>query len=216
MKTFRSFLLRAFLVYSFATSVLAQTSLASFMSSQDVLQNDPSSNIYLQNTGSAATTVYGVYVRQYGLVDPGDNCDSPEPIYPGTNNITAGALVTPTLIRAGNSASVGQNYLYNMIFQAIYYERIIIPSSPPGCALPGCTWGDDTTIYNWCIYLGALAPVSRSDGYTSSVPPSTYLASDAGLYNYNLISSYVTLGPISCSDQTLSCTVESPQTQPFP
>lgn len=211
MKTFRSFLLIAFL----SPIAFAQTSLSSFITSQDALQTDPASNIYLKNNGSAATTVYGLYVRQYGLVNPGDNCDSPTPIYPGTDNITGGTLVTPTLINVGNMAAVGQNYLYNMIFQAIYYERIIFPSAPPGCALPGCTWGSDSTIYNWCIYLGALAPVATSDGYTSTVPPSAYLASDTG-YNYNLISSYVTLGPISCSDETLSCTVENSQIQSFP
>ncbi len=102
-----------------------------------------------------------------------------------------------------------------MIYQTIYYENIIIPSSPPGCALPGCTWGSDTTKYNWCIYLGALAPMSTSPGYTANVPPSTDVASSSGVYNYNLVSSYRYLGPISCDDRTLSCTVTSQQTQSF-
>jgi hypothetical protein len=159
--------------------------------------------------------VFGLYVRQFSYVLPGDTCDHAVVMYPGSNNTTAGSFVMPTLINAGQSAALGSNYLYNMIYGAIYYLNIIVPSSPPGCALPGCTWGSDSTIYNWCIYLGALAPVSNTSNYTSTVPPSTDAASSPGLYNYNLISNYVSLGPISCNDQTMTCTVANQQSQPF-
>lgn len=185
------------------------------MTSRDLLNTESASNISLQNNRNSAVTVYGLYVNQYAYVTPGQSCASATVIYPSTNNVTAGAFVMPTVINAGGKAGIGSNYLYNMLYEAIYYENIIIPSSPPGCALPGCTWGSDTSKYNWCIYVGALAPVSTTSGYTANVPPSTDSASSPGLYNYNLVNSYVYVGPISCNDKTQTCTTSSQQTQSF-
>lgn len=193
-------------------SFAAQINSAIFMTPHDLTATDPSSQISLHNSRSSAVTVFGLYVNQYAYVTPGDSCANAVTIYPSSQNTTAGAFVSPVSIAAEKSAAVGSNYLYNMIYEAIYYENIIIPSSPPGCALPGCTWGTDTIKYNWCIYLGALAPVTTTTGYTSNVPPSADSAS-TGSYNYNLISNYTYVGPISCSDQTLSCAVQNPQTQ---
>jgi hypothetical protein len=212
VKTLRVFLL---LTLFFSTTLFAQTDLHTFMTSRDLLQSNSTSNINLRNNRSSAVTAYGLYVRQYAYVAAGDTCSNATVIYSATGNIAAGSMVMPTVINAGKSVALGSNYLYNMIYSAIYYENIIIPSSPPGCALPGCTWGTDSTIYNWCIYLGALAPVSTSAGYTAKVPPSAELASSSSLYDYNLISSYVYLGPISCNDRTHTCSVASQQTQSF-
>ncbi len=192
-----------------------------FMTPRDLMANGSFSNIFLHNSQGATVTAYGLYVRRFALVNPGQSCASPTVMYPSADipadNITAGAVVTPTAINAGQSAAIGNNYLYNMIFSANYYVRTNIPSSPPGCALPGCTWGTDFTAYNWCIYLGALGPVSTSGDYTSNIPPAASDASSTGLYNYNLIgnSSYIYLGPISCDDQTLTCSVATQQTQSF-
>lgn len=200
----------------FCTPTFSQTNFSGFMTSRDLLNSDDAaSNISLQNNRNSATTVYGLYVLQYAYVIPGQSCNDATIIYSATGNITAGAFLMPTVINPETRAAVGSNYLYNMLYEAIYYENIIIPSSPPGCALPGCTWGSDTTQYNWCIYLGALAPVSTSSGYTSNVPPSADLASSAGLYNYNLISDYIYIGPIACNDRTLRCSTASQQTQAF-
>lgn len=188
---------------------------SNFMTPQDLLNNESPSNIFLQNNGSAAVTVYGLYVNQYAYVTPGQSCDSATIIYPSSNNVTAGAFVMPVAIGSGQKVPVGSNYLYNMIFTAIYYENMTISTLPPGCALPGCTWGSDTTQYDWCIYLGAMAPVYTSAGYTSNVPPAAETASDQCFYNYNLINSYINLGPISCNDETMTCSISSPQTQSF-
>lgn len=200
----------------FITTAFAQSNSLQFMTSRDILSpNLSASNVYLQNNQATAVTVYGLYVLQYAYVNPGQTCASATVIYPASNNITAGAYVMPTSIGAGKKSMIGSNYLYNMIYQAIYYENIIIPSSPPGCALPGCTWGADSSQYQWCIYLGALAPVSTGVAYTANVPPSTYLASDSGLYNYNLITAPTYIGPLSCNDRTLACVTETQQTQAF-
>lgn len=212
-----SFFLMTLFTFFFSTA-FADTQLSHFISSRDLLniQNkEYGSNIFLQNNSLAAATVYGLYVRQYAYVLPGQSCDSATIIYSAINNTTAGAFLSPTLINKGKSALIGGNYLYNMIYEAIYYEYMIIPSSPPGCALPGCTWGSDTTQYNWCIYIGALAPVSNSSDYTSNVPPSADLASSTGFYNYNLISNYSYIGPIACNDKTLTCAVSKQQVQTF-
>ncbi len=216
VKRLKFFLLSVFFFSQFViTSAYAQANMTGFMTPRDLLNNESTSNISLQNNGNSAATVYGLYVRQYAYVTPGQSCNSATVIYPASNNIAAGAFVMPTVINSGMRAAVGSNYLYNMIYQAIYYEGIIIPSSPPGCALPGCTWGSDITQYNWCVYLGALGPVSTSAGYTANVPPSTDSASSTGLYNYNLISNYIYLGPISCNDETLTCVAARQQTQSF-
>lgn len=201
-----------FFYLCFISSTFAQEH---FITSRDLLTIDSASNISLQNNRTSAATVYGLYVRQYALVTPGQSCDDAIIIYPATDNITAGAFLMPTGIGPGKKAIVGSNYLYNMIYEAIYYEYINIPSDPPGCALPGCTWGSDVTEYHWCIYLGALGPVFTTPGYTSTVPPSTELASSSCLYDYNIVNSYDYLGPISCNDRTLTCQTATEQTQTF-
>lgn len=206
------------LLLLFFIPIYAQTNFSGFKTSRDISNasnGESNSNLGLQNNRNVATTVYGLYVRQYAYVLPGQSCNDATIIYPSANNITAGAFLTPTVINSQKKAAIGSNYLYNMIYTAIYYENIIIPVLPPGCALPGCTWGSDTTHYNWCIYLGALAPVSTSSGYNANVPPSADLASSINLYNYNLINNYQYLGPITCNDITLTCSSQNQQVQVF-
>ncbi len=186
-----------------------------FSSSKDLATSINESNFKLKNAGTSPATVYGLYVRQFSYVAEGQSCTSATIMYPSGDNISAGSMVMPVTIEANAEAGVGENYLYNMIYNAIYYLRIIVPSSPPGCALPGCTWGDDSTIYNWCIYVGAMAPVSVTVDYTAKVVPSSDALSQGGFYDYNLISSYEYIGPISCNDQTLACSVATSQTQSF-
>lgn len=185
-----------------------------FSTSRDLVASVSSSNFKLKNSGVSSAIVYGLYVRQFSYVAAGQSCSSATVMYPSTDNISAGALVMPVTIESNTEAEVGENYLYNMIYGATYYLRIITPSSPPGCALPGCTWGEDTTIYNWCIYVGAIAPVSVTGAYTAKVVPSSSTLSGGG-YNYDLISSYGYIGPISCNDQTLTCSVATSQIQSF-
>jgi hypothetical protein len=186
-----------------------------FSTSKDLAAFINDSNFKLKNTGASSATVYGLYVRQFSYVAEGESCASATVMYSSADNISAGAMVMPITIEANAEAAVGGNYLYNMIYNATYYFRIVNAIFPtPGCALPGCTWGEDSTIYNWCLYVGAIAPVSVAGGYTANVVPASSTLSGAG-YNYDPISSYEYIGPISCDDQTLTCSVASSQTQSF-
>lgn len=210
------FFLIAICLSFFSASVFAKTTVSGFMTPHDLTSNDAASNIFLHNNRASAVTAYGLYVRAFSSVLPGQSCDNATPIFPDpphiAPNINVGAFLSPVTIGAGKSVVIGANFLYNMILQANYYATVYAPHV---CSLPGCTWGDDSTIYNWCIYLGALAPVATTADYTSNIPPSGEAASSAGQYDYNLIQDYVTLGPISCNDQTMTCTVANQQTQPF-
>lgn len=205
----------------FASTAFA-VPLHAFVSSQDLTRSVSSSNIVLHNNSTTtATPVYGLYIRELSSVPAGSRtCDGSSHIYPDVvhnlpPNRNAGAFVDQIIINPGKSAVVGSNYLYNMLWTSFYYLRTYYGSGPPGCALPGCTWGTDSSIYNWCIKLGALSPVNITSDYANAnIPPAGELASDTG-YDYNLITDYIVLGPISCDDRTLTCTVATKQTQSF-
>lgn len=193
------------------TSALKKPNLGFFTPKDLAIQN--SSNIKLKNEGNTPRVVYGIYIRQFASVEPGQSCaQAAPPMYPSSDNVAAGAVVMPIPIGINSAAPIGENYLYNMIYGAIYY--VAIQSGTPACRLPGCTWETDPSIYNWCIYLGALAPISLDSDHTSTVPPSTTVISGAG-FNYNLVAQYGYIGPISCNDQTLTCSVATPQSQAF-
>jgi hypothetical protein len=192
----------------FASSQFQATS---FSTSRD-LSAVSASSLKLKNSAETARVVYGLYVRQFSYVAAGQSCSGATVMYPASDNKAAGAIAMPVTIPAGGTVSVGANYLYNMIYNAIYYLNIVIPASPPGCALPGCTWGSDSTIYSWCIYLGVLGPVSG--GYSAKIVPSS-IAVSSGAYSYNLASGSSSIGPISCDDQTMTCTLLTTQTQSF-
>lgn len=188
---------------------------AQFSAAQDLSDSINESHFKLKNTGVSPAVVYGLYVRQFAYVAEGESCTNATVMYSSADNVAAGAIVMPVTIAANSEAAVGENYLYNMIYNSIYYLRIITPTNPPGCALPGCTWGADTTVYNWCIYAGAISPISATEDYSTSVVPASDNPSQLGLYNYDLISSYDYIGPISCNDETLTCSVGTTQTQSF-
>ena len=190
-----------------------------FASSQDLSANNIHSNIAIQNTGNQPITVYGLYIKHLSYVRPGQSCASSTPIYPSpslsTENRAVGAFVSPVTIPAHTSAEIGANYLYNMLLGANYYVYVNISSSPPGCAIPGCTWGSDTDIFHWCIKIGILGPKNLTSSYSdTNVPPVAALVSDTG-YNFNLATDYQVIGPIHCNDRKLDCQATNLQVQPI-
>ena len=194
--------------------VMGNAVVDSFLSSSDVIRAAPGSHLNLQNNSGELKTVYGLYVHRLSYVMPGQSCDSAISLYSGVDNRNAGAFLAPVQIAKANKAQVGSNYLYNMLYDAIYYYRVITPVSPAGCSLPGCTWGDDTSQVDWCIYLGALAPNNNSETYSSVVPPFADPVATAD-YNFNLVTDYHYLGPIHCDDEQMSCSAATTQIQSF-
>lgn len=208
------FIVSSLLCFSSIASAKQPLHNSSFLTPRDISSTPYSSNIKLQNNGNTAKVVYGIYIRQFSFVAPGQSCANPEVMYDASENVAAGSVVMPVTIAAKGGAPVGANYLYNMIYNSNYYVAIAHPSAS-GCLLPGCTWPTDLANYNWCIYLGALSPVLLTAGYAANVPPSTAVVSIPSQYDYNLVSTYHYLGPISCNDQTLTCSVATPQSQAF-
>lgn len=185
---------------------------SSFFSAADLMSSRSTSNIKLKNIGTSTKVVYGLYVRQFARVAAGQACSTPTTLYAASQNAAAGAVVMQVSLDANTEAALGANYLYNLIYAANYY--VVNLAGPQGCKSPGCTWGSDTTIYHWCIYLGAMSPVSVTAPYTAKVAPHTTNVSGGG-FDYNLVSNYETIGPISCDDQALTCSVATAQTQSF-
>ena len=170
------------------------------------------SNVTVQNKTGSSIHAYGLYVNRLAYVSTANaSCGTATILY--DSGQTSGASVTEIPFQNNQIVQLGQNYLYNMVFAAIYYTNQSVATSP--CSLPGCGWLTDTVPYYWCIYLGALAPSIGNTSSTANVPPFGYSANGAG-YNYNLVTQYTYIGPITCNDQTLSCTVANVQNQAFP
>ena len=192
----------------------------SFMSARDLSSETVSSNLNIKNNGSRYLNLYGLYIRQLSQVSVGQPCSSGSVIFPNSGvgalaNTSAGSIVMRVFVGPRKEATIGANFLYNMIYGSSLYVQTTYPSSPPGCFLPGCTWGSDTLKYNWCVQLGVMAPVYIKPGYTTSnVPPSMKIVSTSD-YNYNIVNSGQDLGPISCDDQNLTCSANTSQTQSF-
>lgn len=182
------------------------------------------SNITITNNTTAPISVSGLFIASYDVND----CSA------CTGNILAGdnlggAVVSPVTFKTAQSLPIGQNFLYNMIYNGIYYVKTNI-SSP--CSLPGCSWpGDDQNVRGWCITINA---VSLNSSYTysnytnGSNPPASAPAyaspGNATMsfnYKYDLINpntlgaGSACLGPITCNDKTLTCQVTTPQNESF-
>ena len=189
------------------------------------------SNITIQNKTGGATTVYGLYINTFADNTPlPHDCTAPNVLYSPNavfpNTYAAGAFVAPIALRTNQKIPIGKNYLYNMIYTAIYYGNQAgapISNPPMPCALPGCSWdvttpstAPDVAGDEWCIYLGVLAPTA-GNSTTSNVPPMANLVNDAGAgYNYNAVVQYGYIGPIICNDNTLTCAVNTAQNVAFP
>ena len=192
------------------------------MTAQDI-ENSASSNISITNETGVSVTGYGLFIASYDVNDCSSCFGN---IVAGDN--ASGAMVQPVSFNADESIEIGQNYLYNMLYNGIYFIKNTVGSSP--CSLPGCSWpGDSTDVEGWCVSIGIMSLDSsytsstyfNGDNPTSVVPYGDAVTSDAFHYNYDLIDPTTLgtgnscLGPIVCDDQTLTCTVSTPQSESF-
>jgi hypothetical protein len=193
------------------------------MTARDV-QNLNLSNITITNRTAAPITVSGLFIASFDVND----CSACFGGVVSGDNL-GGVVVSPVTFKENQSLSVGQNYLYNMIYNGIYYIKNTVGSSP--CSLPGCSWpGDDPNVRGWCISINAVSPnasYTYSNYKNGSNPPANAPAySSAGNsipfdYKYDLIdpstlgTGNACLGPITCNDKTLTCHVASAQNESF-
>ena len=193
------------------------------LTSRDIQRPD-FSNITIANRTSTPITAAGLFIASFDIND----CSSCFGSVVSGDNL-GGAVVSPVNFKANQSLPIGKNYLYNMIYNGIYYIKNTVGSSP--CSLPGCSWpGDDINVRGWCISINVLSPNSSYtySNYTNgSNPPANAPAySQAGNsipfdYKYDLINpntlgvGNACLDSITCNDQTLTCQVASSQEECF-
>ncbi len=193
------------------------------MTARDMLSLDLS-NITITNQSAAPILVSGLFIASFDVND----CSACFGGIVSGDNL-GGAVVSPVTFKTNQSVPIGKNYLYNMIYNGIYYIKNTVGSSP--CSLPGCSWpGDDTNVRGWCVSINVISPNSNYtySSYTNgSNPPANAPAySQAGNstpfnYKYDLIdpstlgAGNACLGPITCNDKTLTCQVANAQNESF-
>lgn len=182
------------------------------------------SNITITNRTAAPIAVSGLFIASYDVND----CSACFGGIVAGDNL-GGVVVSPVTFNTNQSLAIGQNFLYNMLYNGIYYIKNTAGSSP--CSLPGCSWpGDDSSVHGWCISINVVSVNSSYtfSNYTNGTnPPANAPAySSAGNsnpfnYKYDLIdpstlgTGNACLGPITCNDKTLTCQVATAQNESF-
>ncbi len=188
------------------------------------LQGPDLSNITLINNTGAPITVSGLFIASFDVND----CSACFGGIVSGDNL-GGAVVAPTTFNVNQAVPIGSNFLYNMLYNGIYYIKNTAGSSP--CSLPGCSWpGDNPSVTGWCITINVVSPNSSytfSNYVNGANPPANAPAySNAGnstpfSYKYDLINpntlgvGNACLGPITCDDKTLTCHVATAQNESF-
>lgn len=222
----KNYLLYVLSGISLVTSLYAKnadTNDYAFMTANDI-QSAELSNITITNQIGAPITVSGLFIASFDIND----CSTCFGNVVSGDNL-GGVVVSPLTFKTNKTLPIGQNYLYNMLYNGIYYIKNTVGSSP--CALPGCSWpGDDPNVKGWCVTINVISPNSSytySNYRNGSKPASNTPAySNAGNsmpfdYKYDLIDPSTLgtgnscLGLITCNDKTLTCKVAAPQNESF-
>lgn len=221
-----NYLLCMLMAMSFVVSAYASNkdpNAYALMTARD-MQGSNLSNITIANHTATPITVSGLFIASFDVND----CSA---CYGGvvSGDNLGGAVVSPVTFKANQSVPIGQNFLYNMIYNGIYYIKNTVGSSP--CSLPGCSWpGDSPSVSGWCVSINVVSPnasYTHSNYTNGSNPPANAPAySNAGNstpfnYKYDLIdpntlgTGNACLGPITCDDKTLTCRVATAQSESF-
>lgn len=163
-------------ILSHQQSYFQQTGL--FTDKDMIRAEDASSNVLLNY--AAGGTIYGVFVN--GL-SGGSSCVGGA-IYSLGNN-AAGVVLTSFMFNPGQSTVIGQNLLYNMLNNALFYAHLLgYTHLKPGYA------GSNTA---WCFYLGVLSANTCQPCDTTGI---------------NLVTTAVPIS-ITCDDETETCVYAS-------
>lgn len=169
-----------------STSNIYKNPSREFFSTKDLLHvEDSNSNLTLQY--AAGGNVYGLYVA---LLSAGLTCGSND-VYAGSD---AGGVVFKVVpFSAGQSKSIGANFLYNMINGALFFGKT---SGYDSLTLKP---GENGPI--WCFHMGVL---------------SANTCQSCGTTGIDLVTTPVDL-KITCSDSTETCVYTStgPTAQTF-
>lgn len=195
----------------------------SLMTKRDMKDNTLS-KITITNNTNQSITVSGLFIASFDVNDCSSCFGS---IVSGDN--LGGAVVSPVTFKSNQAVSMGANFLYNMLYNGIYYIKNTAGSSP--CSLPGCSWpGDDTNVRGWCITINAISPNSnytysnyKNGSNSASNTPAYSSAGNSTPFNYKydlvdpstLGTGSACLGPITCDDKTLTCKVSTAQNESF-
>lgn len=198
------------------------------MTMQD-MQNNAVSNVTITNGTGQNIPAATLFISNYDAISPTDgDCSICTGGITGGGNL-GGVVLSPVTFNPSQVLPIGQNYLYNMIYNGIYFIKTTAGSS--ACALPGCSWPGDTP-QRWCLDINII---SRHSSYTystytsgSNPPANTPAYGAAGdsppdqfNYKYSLINPALQgvgnacIGPITCNDKTLTCTVSTAQNETF-
>lgn len=191
------------------------------MTASDI-QRTELSNITITNKIGAPITVSGLFIASVDIND----CSSCFGAVISAD-LLAGAVVSPVTFKTNQTLPIGQNYLYNMLYNEIYFIKTV--GFPP-CSLPGCSWpGDDPNVRGWCITINVISPNSSYtySNYTNgsnppaNTPPYASVGNAIPNYKYDLIdpstlgTGKACLGLITCNDKTLTCKVATSQNESF-
>lgn len=194
-----------------------------FMTARDILE-EQTSNITLTNRTNQSIMSAGLFIASFDVND----CSACSGNIVGGDNV-GGAVISRVNFLPNQAVPVGQNFLYNMLYNGIYYIKNTAGSSP--CSLPGCTWpGDDPNIRGWCITINAISKNSsytysnyQNGSHPSAQAPAYAAAGDSPPsqfdYQYDLIDpstlgvSNACLGPVKCDDKSLTCKVSTLQNE---
>lgn len=197
------------------------------MTARDV-QNNTLSNVTITDNAGQTVPVAGIFIPNF-TASENNTCSSCIDSY-GSNSL-GGTVISPVTFASGQKLSIGQNYLYNMIYNLISSYNTSGSGGTLACSLPGCSWPRDTLV-TWCININIISQHSSytyNHGYVKSpYPPANAPAysadgsASAYNYNYDLIDPNtlgttpgLCLGPVTCNDKTLTCKVSTPQNESF-
>ncbi|HLB56885.1 MAG TPA: hypothetical protein VJK30_06130 [Coxiellaceae bacterium] len=210
-----------FTIYAATSSQQAKLCRFAFMTARD-MTSGANSNITIINGAGQTLATAGLFIAS--VDNDADNCMSCTGNIIGGDN-AAGTMIGAATFTPGQSLAIGQNYLYNMIYNEIYFIRTNA-SSP--CALPGCSWPGDTANTKWCLTINVISKNSNYtySNYKNGSNPSAQAPAYAAAgnfspfdYSYDLINpntlaiGNACLGPITCNDKTQTCTVSTPQNE---
>lgn len=164
---------------------------------------DTDSGITLQ--ASEAETVTGIFIQHVWKSASG-NCASPTD-YCNASGLGYGMVWTPVVFEINDNATIGKNFLYNMMFQFLTLASML-QSAESGT--PGSIGGSGSN-NAWCIQLGL-----------TSVTPNVFTPLTSGTISNNLLNasnSETSKLYITCTDPTIlasgSCTATT-SIQQFP